>query len=200
MLVAEELVSNKVIALVNVPKGFFKDYDVISCNKIIDKRSVRSYLESYASLDKVMKVLKLVCLSSDVYDVHCSLLSDAERLKLRLARALLIGDKVLVLKDFFGVLIKKERDYFQRLVRNLVNKQGYCVFLMEKNLNVLSEFVKEVGLFSGKKYEVVSFYDLRLSFPIYTVELINYLNECGHDVSNEVTFLETLKAIYRGVK
>ena len=32
-----------------------------------------------------------------------------------------------------------------------------------------------------------------------SVELVKYLESKGHDVDHDFTFLETLKAIYRGV-
>ena len=97
-----------------------------------------------------------------------------------------------------------EKEYFKRFFRNLQNKQGIAIILIEDDMNFICETVKQFYLFTSKeKYKLITdFYEDEIyqyvAIP-YTVELVKYFEEMGHIVDHDITFNETLKAIYRGV-
>ena len=146
----------------------------------------------------------MVLLDDEILDVKLCCLSRRDRIKVRLAFYLLKGYKELIIKDMFTKLIYSEQQYFKRLLRNLVNKQDMGIILIESDMDFLCEFVKEVIIYDGKNYKVIDdFYDDELYKYVMmpkSVELIKYLESCGHKIDHEITFNETLKAIYRGVK
>ncbi len=187
--------------LINSPKNLFKNYNIISDKKFKDEISVLDFL-CFSS--KFKKALKMVLLDESILDVKLCYLSRVERIKVRLAFYLLKKDKVLIIKEMFSKLIYSEQQYFKRLLRNLVNKQNIGIVLIESDMDFLGEFVKEVIVFDGKNYKVINdFYDDELYKYVCmpkSVELIKYLESCGHKIDHEITFNETLKAIYRGIK
>ena len=195
-----EIEVGKINVLVNPPKNLFKDYYVISDDKFKDEIKVLDFLDFSA---KYLKVLKIVKLDEEVLQVPLNKLCGLERIKVRLAFCLLKNNKVLVMKQLFSKLIYKEQQYFKRLLRNLVNKQKIKIILIEDDMDFIVEFVREVNLFVGKDCKVINnFYDEELYKYVKmpkTVSLIKYLESCDHKIDHEVTFNETLKAIYRGV-
>ncbi|MBR1817348.1 MAG: hypothetical protein IJ772_00710, partial [Bacilli bacterium] len=97
-----------------------------------------------------------------------------------------------------------EVQYFKRLFRNLLYKKGVFIVLIENDMNFICETVKKMYLFtkSGKFQLIDDFYDDKIYEYVempYTVELVKYLESKGHHIDHDVTFLETLKSIYRGV-
>ena len=78
------------------------------------------------------------------------------------------------------------------------------IILLEDDMNVICEMVKQFYYMEDKSHckLVTDFYDEEIyshvSMPD-TVELVKYFESCGHQVDHEITFNETLKAIYRGV-
>jgi len=156
------------------------------------------------SEEKILKSLQLVKLKSSLSHVSISSLTRSEAKRLQLAELLLIHSKVFVLEHFFEGLIYSEREYFKRFFRNLMNKQGISMILLENDMNFVSETVKQFYLFTTKeKYQLVTdFYDDEIYKYVdmpFTVELVKYFESKGHFVDHDVTFNETLKAIYRGV-
>ena len=101
-------------------------------------------------------------------------------------------------------MISEEKDYFRRLLRNLIYKQKIKIILIENDMNFICETVKEFYLFTkNEKCKLITdFYNEEIYKYVpmpYTVEIIKYLEECGYEIDHEITFNETLKAIYRGV-
>ena len=196
-----EIEKGKIKVLVNPPKNLFKNENIISDKVFKDEISVRDFLDFS---NKYHKALKMVLLDDEILDVKLCYLSRRDRIKVRLAFYLLKGYKELIIKDMFTKLIYSEQQYFKRLLRNLVNKQDMGIILIESDMDFLCEFVKEVIIYDGKNYKVIDdFYDDELYKYVMmpkSVELIKYLESCGHKIDHEITFNETLKAIYRGVK
>ena len=196
-----EIEKGKIKVLVNPSKNLFKNYNIISDKVFKDEISVRDFLDFS---NKYQKALKMVLLDDEILDVKLCCLSRRDRIKVRLAFYLLKGYKELIIKDMFTKLIYSEQQYFKRLLRNLVNKQDMGIILIESDMDFLCEFVKEVIIYDGKNYKVIDdFYDDELYKYVMmpkSVELIKYLESCGHKIDHEITFNETLKAIYRGVK
>ena len=131
-------------------------------------------------------------------------LTALESKKLQLALALLHPKKILVLEYFFEDLIYSEREYFKRLFRNLLYKRGISVLFIEKDMNFVCETVKKFYLFfdDGRYRCVEDFYDDEIYEYVempYSVELVKYLESKGHMIDHDYTFLETLKALYRGL-
>ena len=197
-----ELEYGEIKVVINPPRNIFKGYSIINEEKFKDEIKVLDFL-SFSS--KYLKALKLVKLSDEVLDIPLNKLSSLERIKVRLAFYLLKDSKILVIEKMFSKLIYGEQQYFKRLLRNLVNKQKIKIVLVEDNMDFIVEFAKNVIVYTGKEnYKVINnYYDDELYNYVTmpkTVELIKYLEANGHKVDHEVTFSETLKAIYRGVK
>ena len=197
-----ELEYGEIKVVINPPRNIFKGYSIINEEKFKDEIKVLDFL-SFSS--KYLKALKLVKLSDEVLDIPLNKLSSLERIKIRLAFYLLKDSKILVIEKMFSKLIYGEQQYFKRLLRNLVNKQKIKIVLVEDNMDFIVEFAKNVIVYTGKEnYKVINnYYDDELYNYVTmpkTVELIKYLEANGHKVDHEVTFSETLKAIFRGVK
>ena len=167
--------------------------------------SVMNYLTSTGvSNEKILKAFSLVKLEQTKKDIPIFSLTHMEKLKVKLMEALLLHSKVLVCDHFFQELIFEEKEYFKRFFRNLMNKQGIQILLLEDDMNFVCETVKKFYLNTEDGYKLFDhFYDDEIyeyaQMP-YTVEFVKYFESCGHKVDHEITFNETLKAIYRGVK
>ena len=195
------LETGKIKVIINPPKSLFKDYNLINDKVFKDEISVLDFL-SFSK--KYLKVLKLVQLDEDILDTPLNKLCSIERIKIRLAYYLLKNTQELIIKKLFSKLTYGEQEYFKRLIRNLVNKQKIKIVLIEDDMDFIVSFVKEVILYVDKEhYKVINdFYDEELYKYVKmpkTVSLIKYLESNGYKISHEVTFNETLKAIYRGV-
>lgn len=196
-----ELETGKIKVIINPPKNLFKGFNIVSDQKFKDEISVKDFL-SFSN--KILKSLKLVELDEEILNIPLNKLSSLERIKIRLAFYLLKESKELIIEKLFSKLTYGEQEYFKRLLRNLVNKQKIKIILIEDNMDFIVEFVKEVILYNDKEhYKVIdNFYDEELYRYVKmpkTVSLIKYLESKGYKISHEVTFNETLKAIYRGV-
>lgn len=191
-------------AFVHFPLSFFAGDNIGIVKVISSSKTVWDYLVSFGSEKKILKVLKMVCFPLSLVNLSINSLAEVENMKIVLASFLLSSKPVLVFDNFFSCLIRKEQTYFMRLVRFLVNKKNLCVMLLERDTDFLVEYVKSVYLYLGKsKWEEVSFYDKRLYRYVLepkTVSLINFLERNGYVLDHELTFNETLKAIYRGAK
>ena len=173
------------------------------CRKRMDEKDILSYLNPNHTISdlKIEQVLKMVHFNSQGSISTMSLL---EMQKLQLAKILLHLPKMIVLEYFFVDMIDCEVQYFKRLFRNLLYKKGVFIVLIENDMNFICETVKKMYLFtkSGKFQLIDDFYDDKIYEYVempYTVELVKYLESKGHHIDHDVTFLETLKAIYRGV-
>lgn len=172
---------------------------------IKDDLSVIDYLmrKTGALEQKVLKALPLVKLKLSLSHVNVSLLTRSEMKRVMLAEVLLLQSKVIICEHFFRDLIFGEREYFKRFFRNLMNKQGISIILIENDMNFVCETVKQFYLFTTKeKFQLITdFYQddiyKYVEMP-FTVELVKYFDSCGHQVDHDITFNETLKSIYRG--
>ena len=171
-----------------------------------DTKSVIDYLaeKTKQNYERILKALSLVKLKSSLCDVSICHLTKSETKRLQLAEVVLLQSKIIVCDHFFEGLIYGEKEYFKRFFRNLQNKQGIAIILIEDDMNFICETVKQFYLFTSKeKYKLITdFYEDEIyqyvAIP-YTVELVKYFEEMGHIVDHDITFNETLKAIYRGV-
>lgn len=174
---------------------------------IEDDLSVEDYLLQIIDKQnnhKIDQVLQLVKIDLELKSCLVTDLSLVESQKLQFAYALLLQSKVIIIEHFFANLIYSEQQYFKRLVLNLVHKQDKSVVVIEDDMDFICEFVRKITLFTkGEHYITISdFYDERIYQYVMmpkTVELIKYFEQKGHHIDHEVTFNETLKAIYRGV-
>lgn len=185
----------------NIHSGYVLD------RKLKDKISILDYLkkETGCTDEKIDKALQLVKLKSSLFTISLEFLTRTEMKKVELAKVLLLQSEVIVCEYFFDELIYSEREYFKRFFRNLMYKQGKSIILIENDMNFVCETVKQFYLFTVKgKYKLITdFFEPEIykyvAMP-YTVEIIKYLESCGHKIDHEITFNETLKAIYRGVQ
>ena len=196
-----ELETGKIKVIINPPKNLFKDYNIVNDKVFKDEISVLDFL-SFSN--KYLKALKLVHLDEEILNTPLNKLSSLEILKVRLAFYLLKESKELIIDKLFSKLIYGEQQYFKRLLRNLVNKQKIKIILIEDDMDFIVEFVREVILYiDNEHYKTISnFYDEELYKYVKmpkTVSLIKYLESNNHKIDHEVTFNETLKAIYRGI-
>ena len=84
-------------------------------------------------------------------------------------------------------------------------KKGISIILIENDMNFVCETVSKFYLFTknGKYKLITDFYDDEIYQYVempYTVELVKFFESKGHVIDHDVTFNETLKAIYRGVQ
>lgn len=171
------------------------------------KDTVMEYLffETKQSSEKIIQALQLVKLKSSLNNVSLCFLTNQEIKKVELAKVLLLQSKVIICEHFFKDLTFGEKEYFKRLFRNLMYKKNKSVILIENDMNFVVETVKSCYLFTndGKYKYIDDFYEEKIydyvSMP-YTVELVKFLEKKGHQIDHDITFNETLKAIYRGVK
>lgn len=198
--------------LVNFPskiKGVHNDSSsgYVLDRKFTDKISVLDYLKSKvkASDTKIMQALQLVKLKSSLQTVALSELTRSELKKMQLALVLLLSSKVIICEYFFEDLIYSEKEYFKRFFRNLMYKKGISIILIENDMNFVCETVSKFYLFTknGKYKLITDFYDDEIYQYVempFTVELVKFFESNGHMIDHDVTFNETLKAIYRGVQ
>lgn len=184
----------------SLEKGFILD------NKVTSLISVEEYLtnNTHASSDKIIKLFKLVKLKESILNESLKYLTPLELKKVYLAEVLLLKSKIIICEYFFRDMINEEKDYFRRLLRNLIYKQKIKIILIENDMNFICETVKEFYLFTkNEKCKLITdFYNEEIYKYVpmpHTVEIIKYLEECGYEIDHEITFNETLKAIYRGV-
>ena len=198
--------------LVNFPskiKGVHNDSSsgYVLDRKFTDKISVLDYLKSKvkASDTKIMQALQLVKLKSSLHTVFLNQLTHSELKKMQLALVLLLSSKVIICEYFFEDLIYSEKEYFKRFFRNLMYKNGISIILIENDMNFVCETVSKFYLFTknGKYKLITDFYDDEIYQYVeipFTVELVKFFESNGHMIDHDVTFNETLKAIYRGVQ
>ena len=198
--------------LVNFPskiKGVHNDSSsgYVLDRKFTDKISVLDYLKSKvkASDTKIMQALQLVKLKSSLQTVALSEVTRSELKKMQLALVLLLSSKVIICEYFFEDLIYSEKEYFKRFFRNLMYKKGISIILIENDMNFVCETVSKFYLFTknGKYKLITDFYDDEIYQYVeipFTVELVKFFESNGHMIDHDVTFNETLKAIYRGVQ
>ena len=198
--------------LVNFPskiKGVHNDFSsgYVLDRKFTDKISVLDYLKSKvkASDTKIMQALQLVKLKSSLHTVFLNQLTHSELKKMQLALVLLLSSKVIICEYFFEDLIYSEKEYFKRFFRNLMYKKGISIIFIENDMNFVCETVSKFYLFTknGKYKLITDFYDDEIYQYVempYTVELVKFFESKGHVIDHDVTFNETLKAIYRGVQ
>ena len=198
--------------LVNFPskiKGVHNDFSsgYVLDRKFTDKISVLDYLKSKvkASDTKIMQALQLVKLKSSLHTVFLNQLTHSELKKMQLALVLLLSSKVIICEYFFEDLIYSEKEYFKRFFRNLMYKKGISIILIENDMNFVCETVSKFYLFTknGKYKLITDFYDDEIYQYVeipFTVELVKFFESNGHMIDHDVTFNETLKAIYRGVQ
>lgn len=174
--------------------------------KMKERTTVLEYLKkmTLCSEERISKCLQLVKLKTSLLTVSLEYLTTSEIKKVQLAHALLVQSRVIVLEYFFEDLIYVEREYFKRFFRNLMYKQHISIILIENDMNFVCETVQRFYLFTTKeKYKLITdFYDDEIYKYVkmpHTVEVIKYFEKCGHQVDHEITFAETLKAIYRSV-
>lgn len=209
---SEFVLENTFSILVNFPskiKGVHNDSSsgYVLDRKFTDKISVLDYLKSKvkASDTKIMQALQLVKLKSSLHTVFLNQLTHSELKKMQLALVLLLSSKVIICEYFFEDLIYSEKEYFKRFFRNLMYKKGISIILIENDMNFVCETVSKFYLFTknGKYKLITDFYDDEIYQYVempYTVELVKFFESKGHVIDHDVTFNETLKAIYRGVQ
>ena len=209
---SEFVLEDTFFILVNFPskiKGVHNDSSsgYVLDRKFTDKISVLDYLKSKvkASDTKIMQALQLVKLKSSLHTVFLNQLTHSELKKMQLALVLLLSSKVIICEYFFEDLIYSEKEYFKRFFRNLMYKKGISIILIENDMNFVCETVSKFYLFTknGKYKLITDFYDDEIYQYVempYTVELVKFFESKGHVIDHDVTFNETLKAIYRGVQ
>ena len=191
----------------NAPKKFLKeanDYGMVTSNFAIKKNVLEILKETTMPLEKIHKALLLVQFDKRLLKLSGIDLSDLEKKKLLLAYHLLTNKKVLIFDHLFKDCIYSETQYFKRLLRNLASKQKMAILVLEEDMDFLCEFVLKIILYKGNNsfQEVSDFYDENIYKYLEkpkTVALVSSLESKGYFIDHEVTFSETLKAIYRGV-
>lgn len=172
-----------------------------------EKKTVCEYLMQkikFEEISKIRQALSFVKLDSEVLKCFLNELTIVEAQKVQLASLFLMQSQILVVEHFFCHLIYGEQQYFKKLFRNLTQKKKKSIILIEDDMNFICEFVKKVILFTKGECskEIDNFYAEELYKYVEkpkTVELVQYLEQKGHQIDHEITFNETLKAIYRGV-
>ncbi len=129
--------------------------------------------------------------------------TSSEKKRLNLAYALLSDKKIIVLDHFFRSFTRREIIYYMRFLREIVYRKKARFILLEDDMNIIVEYSKKFYLFYNNEFHLFdNYYDdiiyEYLEMP-ETIKCIKYIEKMGHKIDHEVTFDETLKAIYRSV-
>ena len=176
-----------------------------SSNNIKGNYSLVNVYKKYSfdgfSSKKIYELFRFLSLDESILNHKSYTLSEKKRLNL--AYFLLTKKKVLVLDHFFLNMNQNEIKKYMRIFRELIYRAKIKFLFLEDDMNIIAEYSKSFYLFYDKQFHLIyDYYDDRIYKYVempYTVSCIKYFNKMGHDVDREITFDETLKAIYRSV-
>lgn len=192
--VIDLLKKDDIVFVSNAQKNLFKgSFFFVSTRKEYSFNNIKN-----SKIEKIFKVLKL---DNNILSYHKY--TDSEKKRLNLAYALLNNKRIIVLDHFFNSFTKREIAYYMRFLREVVYRKKARFIILEEDMNLIVEYSKKFYLFYNDEFHFIdNYYDdiiyEYLEMPD-TIKCIRYMEKMGHKVDHEVTFDETLKAIYRSV-
>lgn len=143
--------------------------------------------------------LKMVGLSSEFLDKNFAELSIRNKNKIILASKL--HDEVIVLINFSKGMLKKDLDFFKKLLKKIVsyNKR---IILVDKNSEMFLNCVDKLYVINNSNiiYEAINLFDTKLKDYIDIPKITEFINvtlDKGIRINEYTELDELLKAIYR---
>ena len=192
-----------------------KDIYLVSLDESFNKTNLLDevyYLNEYYHLnysdplDRIRKSMIMVGLNN-YSNCYFSDLSNGEIKKIKLALALFLNSKIIILDYYDKGLSSKDREYLCKLLRKISNMYNKNIIVCSDNLNDYINIVDKVIIFDNGNlvceknknelydndiYKYISMPDI--------IKMIKYLESNGHKFDHYIENNELLKAIFRDVE
>lgn len=154
------------------------------------------------NIPKKEQAFLMVELTLSVKDRSIQELSDAEKLKLDLARQL--NNDIIIVGGLSSALNQKDLDYIKKLLLKLQEKENKKIIIIDNKVDTFFFLTKNIVVFKNNEivYETSNYFDMKLYN--YTrmpkiIEFINYVNKDKKVLNENIDILELIKDIYRSV-
>ena len=192
-----------------------KDVSLVSLNEGFNKTNLLDeiyYLNEYYALnyedplDRIRKSMIMVGLNN-YSNCYFSDLSSGELKKIKLAIALFLNSKIIILDYYDKGLSSKDREYLCKLLRKISKMYHKNIIICSDNINdyinVLDNIVifkdgnivcnkNKSELYDDDIYKYINMPDI--------IKMIKYLESNGHKFDHYIENNELLKAIFRDVE
>lgn len=165
--------------------------------------SVKEYLMSVTSEDKIQSSLKMVLFDKDVNSIIKNL-SYKDKKKVQLAYALCNKENYLFLEYFDKGLTLKEKNYFKKLLKKIKEYQ-ISIIIHTNDMVFLFDLADKISLVQNEniiEMPKVDFYNDELYKFIDEPEIVDFINYCRKnniDLDSYIDNKELIKAIFRMV-
>lgn len=201
----QQLVLNAVINGVTAYLGDFNITGSYVVNGFIDiGLSVKSYLMSVTSEDKVISALKMVRFNDDINNLISSL-SNVDKKKVQLAYVLCKKEKYIYLEYFEKGLTTKEKNYFKKLIQKIKEYQISSI-IHTNDINFLVDAVDKICLVKDNTVVKIlsnnDWYNDSLYEFVKKPEIVKFIKYCQNkniNIENYMDNKEVIKAIFRMV-
>lgn len=164
----------------------------------IFSESVKEYLDS----PKALNALKLVMLDSSILTKKGIELSNAEIKAITLAKALIDNKEIIVLEYFEKEQNAKEKDYYKRFFKKLVNDTDKTILIYTNDLTFLWDIADRI--FYVDNDQVINTYEKKDYFKLGEIvntpiisSFITKIRNKGIKIEDYKDIKDLLKAIYR---
>lgn len=192
-----------------------KDVYLVSLKEKFKKSSIleeANYINDYYNLNynnveqRLSKALIMVGLYN-YKDSYFSDLSSAELKKIKIAFALFINSKIIILDYVDKGLCNKDIEYLKKLLRKIGKTYHKNIIICSDDLNNYLDIIDNVIVINNGKVVIDLKKNNLYNDEIYKylkmpsiIHLIKYLKSKGHVFDNYIEMKELLKAIYRDVE
>lgn len=185
--------------------GNFNITGSLVVNGFIDlELSVKDYLMSVTSEDKIFSSLKMVMFDKDVNSLIISL-SSIDKKKVQLAYALCKKEKYIYLEYFEKGLTTKEKNYFKKLIQKIKEYQ-ISIIIHTNDINFLVDTVDKICLIENDTVVKIlaknDWYTNALYEAVSEPEIVKFVKYCQSkniNIENYLDSKEIIKAIFRMV-
>lgn len=194
--------SKKDVYLVSFKEDFYK-------NSILEEANYLNELYNlgYENInDRINKALVMVGLNK-YGDSYFSDLSSSELKKIKLAMALYVNAKIIILDNMEKGFSSKDIEYLRKLLRKISKMYNKNIIICSNNLDSYLDIVDKVIIIDKGKIVVDLLKEDLYNDNIYkyikmpkVIYMIKYLEKNGHKFDNYIEMKELLKAIYRDVE
>lgn len=174
-------------------------------NGFIDlELSVKNYLMSVTSEDKINSSLKMVMFDKDINN-SIKTLSNVDKKKVQLAYALCKKEKYIFLEYFDKGLTTKEKNYFKKLFQKIKEYQ-ISIIVHTNDINFLVDAVDKICLVKDDSVVAIlsknDWYNDNLYEYVNEPEIVKFIKYCQSlniNIEDYVDNKEVIKAIFRMV-
>ncbi|MBR1417174.1 MAG: hypothetical protein IJ572_05085 [Bacilli bacterium] len=166
------------------------------------------YKLNYSDFDKrVNDALKMANLSLDYLSKTFDKMSINELKKSKLAVALFLNPKIIILDYFEKNMSNKEIEYLKKLVNKLNKMYNKNIIIFSNDIEVFINIIKDIIIFNsgnivfnGTSKDLYNKELYKYIDEPNIISIINYLNSKKHKFDKYIDIKELLKAIYRDVE